>query len=137
MSGETDLNKLIAEMRPVLSGEPYVFYTLPEENTDWRGFNPLGIFHETEGVTIIVTQRQARDSGWPLDSAWACISLTVHSALSAVGFLAAVLGRLALAGISVNPVSAYYHDHLFVPWENRDRAMDVLEELSNPRGLKR
>jgi hypothetical protein len=51
----------------------------------------------------------------------------VHSALTAVGFLAAITTRLAEAGISVNAVSAYYHDHLFVPWERREEAMEVLK----------
>jgi hypothetical protein len=35
--------------------------------------------------------------------------------------------ELARAGISVNPVSAFHHDHLFVPWERREEAMMLLE----------
>ena len=41
--------------------------------------------------------------------------------------LAAILPRLAAAGIGVNPVSAFHHDHLFVP---SDRAEDALAILS-------
>ncbi|MGC8878761.1 MAG: ACT domain-containing protein [Anaerolineae bacterium] len=44
--------------------------------------------------------------------------MTVHSSLSAVGSLAETTGTLARAGISVNPVTAYYHDHLL----SRERA---------------
>ena len=54
------------------------------------------------------------------------ITLDVHSALDAIGFLAAVATLLAKAGISVNAVSAYYHDHLFVPREKADEAMRLL-----------
>ena len=43
------------------------------------------------------------------------ITLEVHSALDAVGFLAAVTARLAAEGIGVNPVAGFHHDHLFVP----------------------
>ena len=55
------------------------------------------------------------------------ITLDIHSSLEAVGFLAAILPRLAAAGIGVNPVSAFHHDHLFVP---SDRAEDALAILS-------
>jgi hypothetical protein len=92
-------------------------------------FTPLGTFREAEGVTLITTEQQARDAKLQFDSTWACITLTVHSSLLAVGFLAAVLAALAQAGISVNPISSYYHDHLFVPWESRRKAMDVLEAV--------
>lgn len=58
------------------------------------------------------------------------ITLTVHSALDAVGFLAAVTARLAETGISVNAVSAFHHDHLFVPADRAEDAMAVLREIS-------
>jgi hypothetical protein len=54
-----------------------------------------------------------------------------------VGFLAAITARLAQAGISLNAVSAYYHDHLFVPWENRERAMQILKELGGSSNATR
>jgi len=136
MTGETELKKLIAEMHPVLGESPYVFCKVKSEETDRLPFAPLGVFREQEGITLIITDRQAQDSDLPFDATWACITLTVHSALTAVGFLAVVLRRLAQAGISVNPVSAYYHDHLFVPWESRQKAMDVLEDLSHTHSVK-
>ena len=77
-------------------------------------------------MTLIITEGQANQEGLAYDSTWACITLRVHSALSAVGFLAALTSRLAQAGISVNAVSAFYHDHLFVPWESRNEAMETL-----------
>jgi uncharacterized protein len=136
MTGETELKKLIAEMHPALGESEYVFCSVKPEDADHLPFTPRGIFREPEGNTLIITERQARDSNLPFESTWACITLTVHSSLLAVGFLAAILDRLAQAGISVNPVSAYYHDHLFVPWESRRKAMDALEELSHNRGVK-
>ena len=38
--------------------------------------------------------------------------------------------RLSVESIGVNPVSGYFHDHLFVPLDKAERAMEVLEELS-------
>ena len=89
----------------------------------------MGTFQEDEGMTLILNQQQALDQSLPFERLWACITLTVHSALSAVGFLATITQALAEAGISVNPVSAYYHDHLFVPWERKDEVVAILEGL--------
>jgi hypothetical protein len=130
MNGETDLKALLSTMRPVLHDLPYVFCSVSRDRFDALPFEPLGIFREQEGITIISTQQQARDSGLPFESTWACISLRIHSSLSAVGFIAAVAGGLARAGIGVNPVSAYYHDHLFVPWAKRREALKELGVLS-------
>jgi hypothetical protein len=130
VTGETNLQSLLAAMQPALHESPYVFCTVGREVHDALPFDPLGTFREPEGITVIVTEQQASNSGLPFDATWACITLTVHSALSAVGFLAAITGRLARAGISVNPVSAHFHDHLFVPWQNREQAMAELRELS-------
>ncbi len=136
MTGESDLKKLLADMHPALDEAPYVFCTVKPEEAARLPFTLRVTFRETEGVTLIATEQQAKDSQLPFDSTWACITLTVHSSLNAVGFLAAILDRLAQAGISVNPVSGYYHDHLFVPWMSRHRAMDVLEELNRTRGVR-
>ena len=57
------------------------------------------------------------------------ITLTVHSDLHAVGLLAAIATRLAAHGISLNVVSAYFHDHLFVPVERAQEALEVLREF--------
>jgi hypothetical protein len=136
MTGESDLRKLFADMNPSLDELPYVFCTMTPEIVSGLPFLPLGTFQETEGVTVIATERQAKESRLPFDSLWARITLTVHSSLLAVGFLAVLLDGMAKAGISVNPVSAYYHDHLFVPWEARGKAMDVLARVSNGRVFK-
>ncbi|WP_414640799.1 ACT domain-containing protein [Archangium sp.] len=58
------------------------------------------------------------------------LTLSVHSSLEAVGFLAAVTTRLAARGISVNPVSAYFHDHLFVPSARATESLALLAGLA-------
>ena len=131
MSGETELKILLMNMQPHLHESPYVFCSVDTETYEQLPFEPLGLFCEAEGVSLIVSEEQAREFDLAYDSIWACITLRVHSSLTAVGFLAAVTGKLAEAGISVNPVSAYYHDHLFIPWERRRQAMEVLLELAD------
>jgi uncharacterized protein len=131
-----DLKTLMATMQPVLLEAQYVFCSVEQEQYDRLALQPLGTFREQEGITLIITQEQASQAGLPYDSTWACISLMVHSSLSAIGFLAALTGRLAQAGISVNAVSAFYHDHLFVPWESRQIAMQVLEAAAAGGGIQ-
>jgi hypothetical protein len=127
--GLSELVELLRSMRPALIGQPFVFASIPRQALATLAFIPLGTFCESEGVTVIATQTQAWSAGWPAEDSWACITLMVHSSLHAVGFLAAVAAALAREGISVNPVSAYYHDHLFVPWDERMRAMETLSGL--------
>lgn len=130
MSGETDLDILIREMKPTLNSGRYVFCTLAEKEVP-TNLNPLGRFREQEGVTLILPQEQADELGLPYSFVSAWITLTVHSALDAVGLTAAVSQALAHAGISCNIVAAYYHDHLFVPFDEAERAIAILRNLSN------
>lgn len=131
MPGETDVAILLATMQPVLRAEAYVFCTITPSELASLPATPLGMFHEREGATVIMTVPAAQQIGLPVENTWAYIELTVHSALTAVGFLAMISQRLAEAGISVNVVSASYHDHLFVPWEQREQAMAALYELAS------
>jgi uncharacterized protein len=61
-------------------------------------------------------------------AAW--ITLNVHSDLAAVGLTAAFSGALGQAGISCNVVAGVHHDHLFVPIDQAQRAMEALHALS-------
>ena len=129
MHGETDLDALIREMKPELNAGEFVFCTLtPNDNIS--GLNPLGSFREREGVTVILPKEQADELSLPYSFVSAWITLTVHSALDAVGLTAVVSQSLAQAGISCNIVAAYYHDHLFVPSKDADRALDILNSLA-------
>ena len=129
-TGIRDLPTLLRSMSPALAGQPYVFCTVGREEAAGPDVRPLCCFEEAEGTSLIVTPAEAARRGRPAEPQWARITLTVHSSLLAVGFLAAVSAALAREGISVNPVSAFHHDHLFVPWERRMRAMEILKALS-------
>jgi hypothetical protein len=87
-------------------------------------------FGEDEGATLIAALHEAKAAG--LAGAFHCrmITLNVHSSLEAVGFLATVTARLAAAGISANAVSAFYHDHLFVPVDRAEEAVTILKQLA-------
>ncbi|MGX8011172.1 ACT domain-containing protein [Mesorhizobium sp. ORM8.1] len=136
MSGETDLQKLLASMTPHLFPEIYVFATLPSGRTFPDGPEPVMHFSEREGTTLILPEDQAKAAG--LAGTFRCrmITLDIHSSLEAVGFLAAITTRLAAAGMGVNPVSAFYHDHLFVPAERAEEAMAILRQLTAESGQR-
>jgi len=126
MNGETDLAMLLKNMQPWCDRRAFVFCSIDESKYRQLQRVPMGIFREVEGITVILTQEDADSEALPYTDLWALITLTIHSSLTAVGFLAAITHKLATAKISVNAISAYYHDHLFVPWNDRDRAMNLL-----------
>jgi hypothetical protein len=127
MPGETVLNKLLGAMSPELIPGVFVFATLPLGVSPPTGINPVMIFREREGATLILGEDEANAAGLSSTFPSRMITLNVHSALDAVGFLAVITGRLAAAGMGVNPVSGYFHDHLFVL---ADRAMDAMAILA-------
>lgn len=129
MGGITDLAALLSDMRPQLRGGDYVYCTVPAEEADrWMSLLPLGFFREEEGVTLILDRAAADRAGLAYGPVLRCITLTVHSALEAVGLTAAVSAALTRHGISANVVAAYHHDHIFVPAKDADRALLALAE---------
>lgn len=131
MTGETDLQTLIAQMRPMLDPEPYVFCTFANRTfQDLVDYEAIGLFAETEGTTAILPVERARELGLA-DAEWfRRITLTVHSSLEAVGLTAAIAAALTKEGISANVVAAYFHDHVFVPADRADDALDALRNLA-------
>ena len=122
MHGERNLDTLIRTMQPQLADGKWVFRT-SESGFDATALQTaILMFREPEGVTIINPATQA-DVALPT---WAMITLSIHSDLEAVGFLAAITTSLAIMDIPVNAVSAYYHDHIFVPYGRRDDAVECL-----------
>ena len=128
MTGETDLQKLLADMKPKLNEGEFVFCIVDFEYAN--DFGPLCMFQEEEGTTVVISKQQADDAVLPYSMVCSWITLTVHSSLEAVGLTAAVSKALTESNISCNVVAAYHHDHIFVPAQDAKKAMDVLEHLS-------
>jgi hypothetical protein len=130
MAGETDLGTLLACMTPRLKEGVYVFASLPPGTAVPPSVDPVMTFCETEGTTLVLEESDAGRAGIEATFRSRMITLEIHSSLDAVGFLAAITTRLAAAGMGVNPVSAFYHDHLFVPAERAAEAVEALERLA-------
>ncbi|MEM7744240.1 MAG: ACT domain-containing protein [Pseudomonadota bacterium] len=129
MTGEMDLTKLVVGMSPELTPGVFVFVSCPRDAVP-EGLTPLMRYEEAEGTTLILPREEAERLG--LEATFPCrrITLRIHSALEAVGFIAAVATHLAKNGMGANPVSGFHHDHLFVAEKQAERAVEVLRELA-------
>ena len=116
-------------MNPVLDPRLFVFVSF-EKGARASEVIPVMQFMEKEGLTLIIEKEDAVKAGYRYEYPCRMITLNVHSSLAVVGFLAKITTRLAEAGISVNPVSAFYHDHLFVPDGKEHEALNTLNALS-------
>ena len=122
MDGERNLDVLLKTMQPHLRDGKWVFRTSENPFDAATLETAILMFREAEGITIISPATPC-DEGLPT---WGMITLSIHSSLEAVGFLAAITTALAAIDIPVNAVSAYYHDHIFVPYGRRDDALECL-----------
>jgi hypothetical protein len=127
MTGETDLARMLASLDVVRRPGRFVFVT-----GEWPTLDAVAAatIHEDEGLTYVVTVEQATSAGAPVDFEAAWLTLTVHSALEAVGLTAAFSAALGEAGIACNVLAGYHHDHLLVPAERADDAVSVLRSLA-------
>jgi len=116
-------------MKPERNHGEYV-YCLVKSKELALALDPLCYFLEKEGVTVILSKEKADAMNISYSTTCAWITLTVHSSLEAVGLTAAVSQALTKANISCNVVAAFYHDHIFVPVNDADRAMDTLIALT-------
>lgn len=129
MNGETNLDKLLKTMQPVLNKGNFVFCTVAD-TAAINAADMLFSFKEKEGITVVLLQQtaDALQLHYSFVASW--ITLTVHSSLEAVGLTAAFSNALAAAGISCNVVAAFYHDHIFVNKNDADKAMEVLSSFA-------
>ena len=128
MAGETDLARMLATLDVVRRPGRFTFVT-----GEWPTLAAVAAATvvEDEGPTYVVTVDQAESAGAPVefDAAW--LTLTVHSALEAVGLTAAFSRALADAGIACNVLAGHHHDHLLVPSDRAEQAIATLRALSS------
>ena len=78
----------------------------------------------------MLSQEVADEAGLRYDYVGGWITLRVLSDLSLVGLTSAVTQRLTEADISCNVIAGRYHDHIVVPWEQREHAVAALMDLA-------
>ena len=132
--GGTSLPQLIKSMSPTLYPTTYVFAHIPGSSTQVNASlldTAEMTFREAEGLTAIVPQSVAEQASLRHEFPCKKITLNVHSSLDAVGFLAAITTRLAKnLAVGINPVSGFFHDHLFVPLGREHAVCDELKAMA-------
>ena len=131
MTGERNIEKLLAAMSPVLLHGEYVFCNFPDaQYGDRSELQPFACCVEPEGLTLIIPRPRADANQLGYDSVFRGITLRIHSSLDAVGLTAAVSVKLTEYGISANVIAGYFHDHIFVQSKYAEKAMAALGELA-------
>ncbi len=130
--GETDLAAMLQSISVSVRPDHYVVVTLPP------GIEPpivgpeiAAVILEDEGATVIATARRAAREQWPHDFVASWLTIDVHSALEAVGLTAAFSRQLGRAGIPCNVIAGFYHDHILVPVDKTEAAVEVIEALGH------
>ena len=133
--GHTDLVKILKSLEPtfMLDGNSpgeYVFSTI--EGGKYGAHpeaEPIACFLEVEGLTLVTTKEKADACGLSYTTTFRCITMDVHSSLEAIGLTAVLSKAMADEKISCNVIAAFFHDHVFVPVADSERAMQHLIEL--------
>jgi len=128
--GERDLARLLGGLEPRLDPRPHRFVTVAAGAEPEWSRQAFARVVEPEGITLVAAEETDPALASGAAGRWARITLSVHSALDAVGLIAAVAARLAARGIAVNPIAGARHDHLLVPWERREEALEELRRLA-------
>ncbi|WKD49925.1 ACT domain-containing protein [Microbulbifer spongiae] len=118
-------------MCPRLQEETYVFCQVANTRLMDVIANSLCIFREGEGMSVILPRNLARQHGLVASAPFRLITLQIVSGFSAIQLTAIVAGALADAGIVANVVTVLRHDHIFVPEDSAERALQLLRGISN------
>ena len=134
--GEPSSSTLLRTLRLSLHPDTFVFLTFQSaDSTPPQTLSEQMTFQEAEGLTVITTSQSAKENHFSPTFPCRMITCDVHSSLEAVGFMAAICKRLTERGIGVNPVSGFFHDHLFVPEGKEAEAMVALQQLAKEAAL--
>lgn len=120
MTGNTDLQVVLNSMRISCDEVEYGFATI-DEDVEVSTADMLGMFKESEGLTILATRQYLEDKGLSYEGPFAKLTVDIHTSLELVGLIAVLSTKLAESGISANVYAAFYHDHIFVQYDARGR----------------
>ena len=112
----------------ILNKGEYVFCSIIDINKISMN-NIICSFKESEGYSIIISKEEAIKNNLQFYFVAAWITLEIDSTLDSVGLTSAFSKKLSKAGISCNVIAAYHHDHIFVPYIDKHKAMKILSDM--------
>jgi hypothetical protein len=122
---ETNLQKMLATLD--VRRRPGTFAFVSSEDPALKSV-AQAVITEDEGTTLVVPIEHVQNHQ-SVEFAAAWLTLSVYSALDAVGLTAAVSSALADHQIPCNMLAGFYHDHLLIPQDRVDDAIAVLNDL--------
>ncbi|MFT4864997.1 MAG: hypothetical protein ACI9CV_001731 [Ilumatobacter sp.] len=129
--GETDLDKMLASLQVERRPGVFTFVEVAVPTSELLAA-AHGMVNEAESTTLILPVQAAELAGLPVDIELAWLSLTVQSSLEAVGLTAAFAATLGTHDIPCNVLAGYHHDHILVPVDKAQLAIDALNAYSTP-----
>lgn len=130
MQGETNLNTAPKDTRLNCDDIEYGFACSPKPISMEESI--VGLFEEKEGITVIGTlDKLSQLNLVATEGSYARITIEVHTSLELIGLTAILSNKLKEKGIPANVVAGFYHDHIFVPYAQKDLAIESLMELTH------
>jgi hypothetical protein len=130
MSGITDLKQTLQSIKVSCDDIQDSFTSIKDESKVSRE-KVLATFHENGQLAVIAPKDYLDDLGIENEGPYAKLTIEVHTSLELVGLTAVMATKLADNGISANVVAAFYHDHVFVQYQLREKAIRLLESLKD------
>ena len=105
----------------------YIFTGQYKSLTRYVGSRSLYYLISRNSILISKEEAIKNNLQYYFVSAW--ITLEIDSTLDSVGITSAFSKKLTKAGISCNVIAAYHHDHIFVPYIDKHKAMIILSDM--------
>lgn len=130
MSGKLNLDEVLKTLNVSCDDIEYGFANV-KDGTFIPTKEIIGTFQETEALTLIATKNYFEQQNIKYDGSYAKLTIDVHTSLDLVGLTAILSSKLAENGISANVVAAYFHDHIFVQYPLRQKAISAILQLKD------
>ena len=128
MTGQTNLSEVLKSMQVSCDNIEYGFASVKDKQVNFDE-QVLGTFKENEGLTVIAQKEYLETNNIQYEGPYAKLTIEIHTSLELVGLTAVLAKKLAENQISANVVAGYFHDHIFVQYAVRQKAIEAINNL--------